>query len=123
MDFPDNPDSREVDHDDWNGHWLGPAYKVVLSPGSDPNKLKTSVSLALQPPISRRRHHRPGGHLRERAAAIGAASGRLFPHPQRHVVAERLLGQDVPADAVRPGPAAAADGPELAILWWVPSWT
>jgi hypothetical protein len=51
VDFPDNPDSREVDHDDWNGHWLGPAYKVVLSPGSDPNKLKTSVSLALQPPI------------------------------------------------------------------------
>ena len=51
MDFPDNPDSREVDHDDWNGHWLGPAYKVVLSPGSDQNKLKTSVSLALQPPI------------------------------------------------------------------------
>jgi len=48
VNFPDDPDSREVDHDDDKGSWLGPDLSVILPAGADPNRLTGTFHLALQ---------------------------------------------------------------------------
>jgi hypothetical protein len=47
VDFPDDPDSREVDHDDDDGSWLGPDLSMILTPGADPNRLEGTSVLTL----------------------------------------------------------------------------
>ncbi len=47
VNFPDDPDSREADHDDDNGSWLGPDLSVILPAGADPDRLSGTFQLAL----------------------------------------------------------------------------